>query len=55
MYENQEKVSQPSCGVLNVMSSYDISTRNLTIEVLSASNLIPKDLNGLSDPFVQIR
>lgn len=41
-------------GHLNVYAHYDRMEGQLKVDVISAENLLPLDVNGLSDPFVVI-
>lgn len=55
MYEEQvAQEDNPIYGYLNVHAWYDWSASKVKLDVISAENLIPQDINGLSDPFVQI-
>ena len=47
--------NQGTFGHLNVYAHYDRMERQLKIDVISAENLVPLDVNGLSDPFVVVR
>ncbi|CAK8687755.1 unnamed protein product [Clavelina lepadiformis] len=47
--------SNPVYGYLNVHAYFDQSKDEIHLDVISANKLLPLDLNGLSDPFVQIR
>ena len=42
-------------GTINIMGQYDDNTTTINIDVINATDLTPKDFNGLSDPFVQLR
>lgn len=54
MYGKQEAMADAPYGTLNVFVRYNKTSSSLQIDVISAENLIPKDMNGLSDPFVEI-
>lgn len=55
MYEDQiTQEEEQKYGCLNVYAWYNRKSSELIIDVLSAENLVPQDINGLSDPFVQI-
>ena len=56
MHKKQENTASCSnYGVLDVFAWYDLGKSNLHVDVISASDLAPLDINGLSDPFVQLR
>uniref|UniRef100_F6UTA8 C2 domain-containing protein n=1 Tax=Ciona intestinalis TaxID=7719 RepID=F6UTA8_CIOIN len=55
MYEDQQRVTSPTYGCLNVFASYDAMSDELHVDIISASDLLPLDVNGLSDPFVTVR
>ena len=55
MYTDQQLALPSAFGVLNVMGHYEDNTETVHIDVISANDLIPMDMNGLSDPFVHIR
>jgi len=56
MYEEQQRRAvQYPYGFLNVYAWYDSREEILHIDVISANKLVPLDMNGLSDPFVQLR
>ncbi|XP_078492943.1 BAI1-associated protein 3-like [Ciona intestinalis] len=55
MYEDQQRVTKSTYGCLNVFASYDTMSDELHVDIISASDLLPLDVNGLSDPFVTVR
>uniref|UniRef100_H2ZHP4 C2 domain-containing protein n=1 Tax=Ciona savignyi TaxID=51511 RepID=H2ZHP4_CIOSA len=52
---DQERITKSSYGYLNVFASYDELNDELQVDVISANELLPLDVNGLSDPFVTLR
>ncbi|XP_039273760.2 protein unc-13 homolog D-like [Styela clava] len=54
MYEEQESLQSSSYGTLNVCAWYDTKAMEIKVDIISAENLVPRDINGLSDPFVQL-
>ena len=56
MFEEQQKLAiRLPYGYLNVYAWYDKPEEILHIDIISANKLVPLDMNGLSDPFVQLR
>jgi len=56
MHEKQERVAScPPYGILNLFAWYDLKNDTLHVDVISASDLVPLDIIGSSDPFVQLR
>uniref|UniRef100_A0A8C4QJY9 BAI1-associated protein 3 n=1 Tax=Eptatretus burgeri TaxID=7764 RepID=A0A8C4QJY9_EPTBU len=52
MLAQQRAMESSQYGTLTVRCVYELVEQKLYVEVLSASNLIALDANGLSDPFV---
>ena len=56
MYEEQQGLTlNPTYGYLNVLAWYESDVETVHVDVVSANKLVPLDMNGLSDPFVQLR
>ena len=55
MLANQTSSQKGNFGFLNVYACYDKISGELKVDVISAENLVPLDLNGQSDPFVVVR
>ncbi|XP_054623241.1 protein unc-13 homolog D isoform X1 [Dunckerocampus dactyliophorus] len=50
----QRVVGIEKYGAVTLLTSYRRSDQRLRVEVLNAVSLLPMDLNGLSDPYVQL-
>lgn len=56
MYDEQQRLaSNPVSGYLNVHVWYDPLGEEVNMDVISANELKPLDVNGLSDPFVTVK
>jgi len=56
IFDQQLKMAaNPIYGWLNIYAWYDPESKRVHVDVISAENLVPRDVDRHSDPFVAIR